>query len=144
MHFFTASYAPTGVIAFHACLSFDSSGPLDLPAHHTLRFSVDPVNWGNGYNALDGIFTVPASGTYVFTWSIMYEGPNFVYILLMKNNAESIGIKVGVSPTPKVLDAVTGIVVADVNQGDHVFLRLGQSAKLLNTPQSTFSGWLLY
>ena len=63
--------APSAVIAFHSYLSHDSTGP--LPNHHVLLYDVVPLNRGNGYKNFDGIFNVPVTGTYVFTWSIMAD-----------------------------------------------------------------------
>lgn len=44
-------------------------------------------------------------------------------------------------------DFVTGVVVTDANQGDHVYVRMGQNSlgKVRSVDQSTitFSGWLL-
>lgn len=69
---------PTGVIAFHAYLSRDSSGP--LPMHHILKFDMVPMNIhvGNGYKAFDGIFIAPTSGTYVFSLSFMSDVHGYV------------------------------------------------------------------
>lgn len=80
-----------GVVAFHAYLSHDSSGP--LPMHHILKYDMIPLNKGNGYNAFDGIFIVPTSGTYVFKWSIMCDVHGSLYTELMRN-AEIIGTRI--------------------------------------------------
>lgn len=134
----------TGVIAFHAYISKDSSGP--LAEHHILQFDVVPINKGNGYNAFDGIFIVPTSGTYVFTWSIMSEVHGNLFTQLMRNS-EIIGTRFADSYSSTVWDFATGTVVADVNQGDHVYVRLGQTShgKVLSVTYSrtTFSGWFL-
>ncbi|XP_062615423.1 uncharacterized protein LOC134277154 [Saccostrea cucullata] len=62
---------PMEIIAFHAYMSNDSLGP--LPVQHILKFDVVPLNKGGGYNACDGLFIVPTSGSYVFTWAIMSD-----------------------------------------------------------------------
>lgn len=135
---------PSGVIAFHAYISKDSSGPLG--AHHILQFDVVPLNRGNGYNVFDGIFIVPAAGTYVFTWSIMSDAHGRVDTQLMKN-ADIIGTRYADSYSSTVWDFATGTVVTEVNQGDHVYVRLGLESvgKVRSIPESrtTFSGWLL-
>lgn len=134
----------TGVIAFHAYLSKDSSGP--LPAHHILKFDVVPLNKGDGYTAFDGIFVVPVAGTYVFTWSFMADTHGTVYTQLMKN-ADVIGTRYADSETTLVWDFSTGLVVVDVTRVDHVYVRLGaDSVDRVKSPtysRSTFSGWLL-
>lgn len=119
MHYFTVPPAstPTGVIAFHTYISNDSSGPLS--EHHILQFDVVPLNKGNGYRAYDGIFTVPTSRTYVFTWSFMSSYNGGVFPQLMRN-AEIIGYRYADSTNSIVWDFATGIVVADADQGEHV------------------------
>nr|XP_011453844.2 complement C1q-like protein 2 [Crassostrea gigas] len=138
------STSTPSVIAFHAYLSKDSSGPLG--AHHILQFDVVPLNRGNGYNVFDGIFIVPATGTYVFTWSFMSEGHGRVDTQLMKN-ADIIGTRYADSLFSTVWDFATGTVVTEVNQGDHVYVRLGLAStrRVRSIPESrtTFSGWLL-
>ena len=136
--------SPTGVIAFQAYLSRDSNGPLS--AHHILKFDVVPLNRGSGYNVFDGIFIVPSSGTYVFTWSIMCDPNGRVTTELMKN-AEVIGTRIADSASSTVWDFSTGISVSDVTQGDHVYVRLAVSSSGLvkshPLSRTSFSGWLL-
>ena len=136
--------SPTGVIAFHAYKSKDSSGP--LPIHHVLTFDVVSLNKGDGYNAFDGIFIVPVAGTYVFTWSFMSEPHGTVYTQLMKN-ADVIGTRYADSATASVWDFSTGVVVVDVAVGNHIYVRLGyeSNGKVLSITESktSFSGWLL-
>ena len=135
---------PTGVIAFHAYLSKSSNGPLS--AHHILAFDIVQLNRGNGYNVFDGIFEVPASGTYVFTWSFMADSHGSVCTELMKN-ADVIGTRCADSNTATVWDFATGIVVTDAIQGGHVYVRM-QQASVGNVmshslSRTSFSGWLL-
>ncbi|XP_056003350.1 uncharacterized protein LOC130046563 [Ostrea edulis] len=139
-----ATSSPTGPVAFHAYLSIDSTGP--LPAHHILKFDSVSLNKGHGYNAYDGIFVAPTSGTYVFTWSIMAGTHGNVFSQLMKNS-DIVGSRVADSTTSGEWDFSTGIVVVDVNQGDHVYVQLGMASKgkVLSVVYSrtTFSGWAL-
>jgi hypothetical protein len=107
---------------------------------------VVPLNKGHGYNAVDGIFVTPTSGTYVFSWSIMADLHGNLATELMKNS-DIIGKKFVDSASSNEWDFSTGIVVVDVNQGDHVFVRLSQTSvgKVLSVDnsKSTFSGWIL-
>ncbi|XP_062609634.1 uncharacterized protein LOC134271456 [Saccostrea cucullata] len=136
---------PTELIAFHAYISKDSSG--SLPAHHILKFDVVPLNKGNGYNAYDGIFVVPTSGTYVFTWAIMSDTHGWLNSRLMKN-AHTIGSRYADSASSSVWDFSTGTVVADANKGDHVYVQLGADSggkvKSLSSSRTSFSGWSLH
>ncbi|XP_056003348.1 uncharacterized protein LOC125662766 isoform X2 [Ostrea edulis] len=135
---------PTSLVAFHAYLSKDSTGPLS--AHHILKFDSISLNKGHGYNAYDGIFIAPTSGTYVFTWSIMSDVQGNVFSQLMKNS-DIIGTRYADSATSTVWDFATGIVVVGVNQGDHVYVWLGRESvgKVLSVlySRTTFSGWIL-
>ncbi|XP_048751051.2 uncharacterized protein LOC125662753 [Ostrea edulis] len=136
--------SPTDLVAFHAYLSKENLGP--LPAHHILKFDSVSINKGHGYNAYDGIFVAPTSGTYVFTWSIMSDGHGNVFSQLMKNS-DIVGSRFADSSTSSEWDFSTGIVVVDVNQGDHVYVRLGEASvgNVLSFiySRTTFSGWLL-
>lgn len=98
-----------------------------LPTHHILKFDVILLNRGNSYNAFDGIFVDPATGTYVFTWSFMSWPHGWVYTELMKN-ADVIGTRYSESDSPSAWDLSTGIVVVHVSSGDHVYVRLGRTS----------------
>lgn len=98
-----------------------------LPTHHILKFDVILLNRGNSYNAFDGIFVDPATGTYVFTWSFMSWPHGWVYTELMKN-ADVIGTRYSESDSPSAWDLSTGTVVVHVSSGDHVYVRLGRTS----------------
>lgn len=135
--------SPTDVIAFHAYISTNSPGP--LPAHYILKFDTVSLNKGNGYNAFDGIFIVPVSGTYVFTWATMSEPGGFVGTQLMRNS-DVFGTRYADSASSSVWDFATGTVVAEISQDDHIYVEISISkGKVLSIPESrtTFSGWLL-
>lgn len=133
-----------GVIAFHAYMTKGSEGP--LPTHHILQFDMFFLNRGNGYNAFDGIFVVPATGTYVFTWSFMSWPHGWVYTELRKN-ADVIGTRYSESDSPSAWDFSSGTVVVDVSNGVHVYVRLGRTSNdrvaSICISRTTFSGWLL-
>lgn len=135
---------PTGLTAFHAYVSKNNSGP--LVTHHIVQFDVVTLNRGNGYNAFDGIFIVPAIGTYVFSWYFMSDSQGNVCTQLMRN-AEILCTRFADSTTFTGWDFATGVVVIDANQGDHVYVRMGQKSlgKVRSVDQgtTTFSGWLL-
>lgn len=97
---------PTGLIAFHAYVSKNNSGP--LVTHHIVQFDVVTLNRGNGYNAFDGIFIVPAIGTYVFSWSFMSDSQGNVCTQLMRN-AEILCTRFADSTTFTGWDFATGL-----------------------------------
>lgn len=47
--------------------------------HQTIVFDVDVTNIGHGYSKNSGIFTVPVTGVYVFTWAIASYPPHGDY-----------------------------------------------------------------
>lgn len=114
-----------GHVAFHAYLS--TSTQSGLRQHHTLVFDSVRVNKGNGYNKGDGIFVVPQT----------------VEIVV---NGEVIGS--AFADGPGAWDQGSGIVLVEVNTGDHVFLRMqenGQNVVNSNARgRTTFSGWKLF
>lgn len=117
-----------------------------LPTHHILKFDVILLNRGNSYNAFDGIFVDPATGTYVFTWSFMSWPHGWVYTELMKN-ADVIGTRYSESDSPSAWDLSSGTVVVHVSSGDHVYVRLGRTSNgrvaSIGESRTTFSGWIL-
>ncbi|XP_060588636.1 complement C1q-like protein 2 [Ruditapes philippinarum] len=52
-------------VAFYTQLSKDANRVGD---HQTIVFDTVTTNVGNGYNPVDGIFTAPVDGIYVFFW----------------------------------------------------------------------------
>lgn len=115
--------------------------------HHILKFDMVPLNKGNGYKAFDGIFIASMSGTYVFfSWSFMSDVHGNVLTELTKN-ADVIGNRFADSLNSAVYDFSTGTVVVDILQGDHVYVRMGESTgqvKSISVSRTTFSGWLLH
>jgi hypothetical protein len=133
-----------GLVAFHAHLSHDITHSLSVG--HVLNFDVISLNRGLGYKAFDGIFIVPTSGTYVFTWSTTSSERGNVFTQLMKNSA-AIGSIYSDSVGTGEWDSSTGTVVVDVTQGDHVYVRIGRATAGVVASdlysRTTFSGWIL-
>ncbi|KAK3599001.1 hypothetical protein CHS0354_007457 [Potamilus streckersoni] len=130
-------------VAFHAYQRDSRS----YSFHEILQYEIEEVNVGGGFNHFDSIFSVPVTGVYIFTWTIVPNLSSYVQAELIINGvvkgnayAESNEIH-NVHPT-------TGIVVAQANKGDHVFVRRGEhSASIVKSDdiyqRTTFSGWLL-
>lgn len=76
----------------------------------------------------------------------MSDAHGDLFTQLMKN-ADIIGTRYADSYSSTVWDFATGIVVAYVSQGDHIYVRLGRTShgKVLSVTfsRTTFSGWLL-
>lgn len=102
----------------------------------------------DGYNVLNGIFTVPISGTYVFTWTTQNVDGTYMVSEIVVNN-ELMGRIVSSSNGYDEEDAATGTVVLEVSEGDVVWIRTNNptadhKVSLSSYYPSTFSGWLLY
>ncbi|XP_045194589.2 uncharacterized protein LOC123550223 [Mercenaria mercenaria] len=105
-------------------------------------FNNEGLDYGGGYETYDGIYTVPVSGTYVFTWTmtshyddwfitdIVVDGVTKSWIISTRDN-----------------DQGSGTVVVDVNEGSHVFIRrsYGDGCTVPDTyTRSSFAGWKLF
>ncbi|XP_062569629.1 complement C1q-like protein 4 [Saccostrea cucullata] len=132
-------------IAFYARMSVTEKAP---GGHHILVFDNVVTNVGHGYNGVDGIFTAPKDGLYVFIWVIrLYEAQHSSQLMI--NNVEH-----GSTYLRSIHNddqSVSGNVVAQVNKGDVVFVRVypyngytGSGDILSNEHgKPSFSGWLL-
>ena len=132
-------------MAFHAYLS----GNRCYSNHEIFKFDRLSVNVGGGFNVNDGIFDAPATGIYVFSWTVAaQQGTAFSAEVIIngavqgdiRSDSDLNGSGDGVHPA-------TGLVLANVNAGNHVFIRY-VSAGLCNVlsnsqTRSSFTGWLL-
>ena len=100
----------------------------------------------SAYNTADGIFIVPESGHYVFTWTITTNYRSFATTFLMVNSRLA-GKTIADAQEIHDIHTSTGIIIASVSQGDHVFIKFGSysSGNITNHyGQNAFSGWKLY
>ncbi|CAC5416412.1 C1QL [Mytilus coruscus] len=113
--------ASDGLVAFYAYMSNPENNP---SAHLTLIYDVSVTNVGNGYNHVTGIFTAPRSGVYVFIWvTRVYSGEHPTELMI--NNAVY-GVTF-LRARSGGDGSVSGTVVANVNKGDSVFVRVHSS-----------------
>ncbi|XP_021379360.1 uncharacterized protein LOC110466877 [Mizuhopecten yessoensis] len=139
-----SSQTPRQTIAFHVSLSTDKEYHEDS----TVVYDNEKLDHGDGYSPGDGIYIVPNSGTYVFTWTSICDVHQQFQTVIVVN-----GAYMGSSWTDaeNVNDGhqTTTVVVLTLNQGDHVYIRMGSTighGNLLsrtNLGESTFSGWKL-
>lgn len=132
-------------VIFHSYLS--SNSPPNLSTHHVITFDAIPINKGNGYHHDNGIFEAPRPGTYVFFWTIYTHPRGYIPTELVANgNVISSGVTD--SHADDGLQSATGVAIADLVTGDHVYVRLRYTAVnyIFSTAdgRSTFSGWLLH
>jgi hypothetical protein len=117
--------------------------------HHTIIFDTLVTNVANGYNHFSGTFSVPSSGVYVFSWTIVCSFRGYVYTQLVANN-DVLGAILTNSITSDDWISTTGLVVKEVNQGDVVYIRTNPSQPAAGDIKSSsthyhtsFSGWKL-
>ncbi|XP_061176983.1 complement C1q-like protein 2 [Saccostrea echinata] len=131
-------------IAFYAYMSKNT--PI-ITIQHPLSFDVVKTNLGNGYHSTTGVFMVPESGVYVFTWTIRVRYSSYHSTQLMVNTDELGVVYLSVASGSDV--GVTGIVVAHVNKGDDIYVRTHASwnnGNIIsdNAGRSSFAGWKLF
>ena len=138
--------AATNVIAFYAYMGQTEVHP---GPHHTIIFDVPVTNIGNGYNHFSGIFSVPSSGVYVFSWTIGDSSGGTIFTELVVNKDVVGGILTQSMYTADRF-TTTGLVVKEVSESDVVFVRTSSSGgnhgdiqSLSPVQRTSFSGWRL-
>ncbi|XP_060067321.1 uncharacterized protein LOC132547565 [Ylistrum balloti] len=131
--------AAVQTIAFHSSLTRS----VTVSPHTTVIFDKEVLDQGAGYNPLDGIYSVPESGTYVITWSLVADRhASFQTELIV--NGEALGNSWTDADEVGDLHQTSATMVLTLTQGDHVFIRIGNIASgAISTEVSnpTFSGW---
>jgi len=106
------------------------------------------IDVGDGYNSQDGIFDVPVTGVYVFTYTI-YTAHHYIRTELVINGQVKTTAMTDAEWVNEVRTS-TAIIVTPANAGDHVFVRRADTLSECNIYSSityvvpTFSGWILY
>ncbi|XP_061180687.1 caprin-2-like [Saccostrea echinata] len=131
-------------IAFHAYMSTNTAS--GLRQHHTLVFDIVMVNKGHGYHKEDGIFILPISGVYVFTWTVAVIDNAWVTVEIVANG--QIAGSTFADGDGTGFDAGTGLIVVEGNAGDHVYIRVHETGlgviSSTGRSRTSFSGWRLF
>ena len=129
-------------IAFYATLSAHTT----LGQKQTIEFDQILTNIGNGYNGVSGVFTVPITGVYQFSTTMLQftSTQNEIHTQLMKNN-NVVGQNFGNSNRA----SATQTVIVSAQKGDIVYVR--HHELIGTTPQtihglgySSFCGFLIF
>ena len=133
---------PKPKIAFHTVLT--SNEP--AIGNKIVKFQQTSLDTANAYNSADGIYIVPETGIYVFTWTMISHVHSIVSSELLINSNVA-GKTLADSDENGDYHTSTGITVASVMQGDHVFVQFVagyvKGSVETSTGHTTFSGWKL-
>ncbi|XP_048743857.2 uncharacterized protein LOC125657223 [Ostrea edulis] len=134
-------------IAFYAYISSIHTSALEVK--HVIVYDVVVTNRGNGYHGDDGIFIVPQTGVYVFTWTVVVQEGEYIELEIVLNDSPFGSIIADtVNPASGDWDCSTGIAVKEVNAGDHVYIRtFNHDAHTIiysgTKARTSFAGWQL-
>lgn len=131
----------TDPIAFYSFISADTTTKLQL--HQTLIYDTVKLNLGQGYHQDDGIFIAPRSGIYGFAWTLAVSSSGLASTEIAIN-----GQKYGRASADGDDGSHgygTGFALANVNAGDHVYIRMNIAGDpvLYGDGRTSFSGWML-
>lgn len=114
-------------------------------AFHTLVFDKTITNSGYGYHNASGIFIVPKTGLYVFTWTIQLNKNAYHSTELVVSNAIQGAAFLSVS---QLEGSVSGTAIVHANLGDDAFVRTKSTYNAGDIYSSAigrtfFAGWRL-
>ncbi|VDI43996.1 Hypothetical predicted protein [Mytilus galloprovincialis] len=117
----------------------------DLPLHRTIVYSTVITDTSVSYNSSDGIFTVPVSGVYVFTWSASCGEGRWQDTELVVDSIAYGYLKVN-TVDDKYSESSMQTVVLEVNKDQRVWIWSKEAGNrtFAGGNYNTFSGWLLY
>lgn len=117
-----------------------------IGAHHVLTFNVIKTNSGLGLHSTTGVFAVPKSGFYIFTWTIRVPENGYHGVELVVNGQAVGALYQQGGSGGTAMSSTTAIVHA--NEGEDVFLRTkmdyNQGMIYSNDyGRTSFAGWKL-
>ncbi|CAC5426391.1 unnamed protein product [Mytilus coruscus] len=126
--------------AFSASLSKSQT----LGSNTNVIFDKIWTNVRNGYNPHTGVFTVPRGGLYHISCTVMAASGKTLRVHLWKNEQKTVGLY----PNLANFNSATLNMVLDLDKGDRVYIRHGNSQSELvysesGTNSSMFSGYLV-
>ena len=128
-------------IAFHVSMS---NGYKDFPVNSMVRYDLEHLDLGDGYNA--GLYIAPKTGVYVLTWTTFVERGTDYYITRLVVNDRPVGYQMVQCYDDEDVTS-TQLVVQQLDAGDHVGIKVHQRRGSIFSSTgwgtSTFSGWLL-
>ena len=105
---------------------------------------------GDGYNNQDGLYVVPVTGVYVFTYTVYVDQHNQIHAELVINGQVKNSLFADYDSSGNEDNSATAISVLQVNAADHVSVRnsgIHSTCNVLSTFDlglTSFSGWRLF
>ncbi|VDI04340.1 Hypothetical predicted protein [Mytilus galloprovincialis] len=133
----------SNMVTFYAFMNTHETNP---GRHQTLIFDDVKINLGSAYSQNSGLFTAPGHGIYVFTWTVVADDYGYVYSEIVINTTPYGSILTN-SQENRDFHTVTGIVVAEVNKGDEIYIRTNPNYPIKgrivsdSSQRTSFSGW---
>jgi len=124
-----------------------SGNIINIKRYEKLIYDTVITNDGNGYDVQTGVFTVPQTGQYVFTWSTTVWVRS-AYETQLMINGDVKGFSFADAGEATDADTSTSVIVVKAQKGDRVYVRTGTYVK--NRMQSgeygrtSFTGWKIY
>ncbi|XP_053400812.1 complement C1q tumor necrosis factor-related protein 3-like [Mercenaria mercenaria] len=128
-------------VAFSAYLKHDLS---NLGPGHTIQYGATVLNEGNAFNVNTGIFTVPVSGVYLFSFACEdYRNHRIYADILVDGTRKSLVLE---GPVANAHSMGTNVVILRLTKGQAVWVAIdaGGNDDLLQNSATTFSGAFLY
>jgi len=129
-------FANEPVVAFTARIKGDDQTGYGFK--QVVHFDDVIYNAGGGYNLLDGVFTAPRNGTYVFFLQMMaHKSDRRVYLDLVKNDAFLSRAHAGYSN----YESGSTLAVARLVRGDRVKVEITAGSSFTGGYYTTFAGF---
>ncbi|XP_045203632.2 uncharacterized protein LOC123556753 [Mercenaria mercenaria] len=128
-------------VAFSAYLKHDLS---NLGPGHTIQYGATVLNEGNALNVHTGIFTVPVSGVYFFSFACEDDHNHRIYADILVDGTRKSLILEG--PVANAHSMGTNVVILRLTKGQAVWVAIDSWGHdgLLQNIATTFSGAFLY
>ena len=112
----------------------------------TIKFEIETLDTRDAYNPKEGIFVVPETGIYVFTWTMTGSGHTQILSNIMVNGVVK-GDTIADSQEDSDYRTSTGTLVIRLMLGDHAYIELPTTLVNGNLEgnygECSFSGWKL-
>jgi hypothetical protein len=116
-------------VAFHA-VAYSSTSVTTIVFDHVI------TNLGDGYDNTTGVFTVPTTGLYIFSWTIEAYGRLTESILLVNGKQEGLS---RAHEQSSYYDTTTSFAVLNLTVSDKVWVKV--ITGIAEARHTMFSGW---